>query len=131
MSSPEIVLPYESMSLLLLLVRVVLAVAFLGSCYSKSKNIAEFAKQNGLTVPVAYGVAIYEGVMGAALLIGMLAQFAALGIMLLMLNTIALHTLRWKSAYWATSGGWEYDLILFTLAAVIFVFGAGNYALFK
>jgi hypothetical protein len=31
--------------------------------------------------------------------------------------------------YWAQRGGWEYDVMLFVLAAVVVCFGAGNFVL--
>jgi putative oxidoreductase len=49
--------------------------------------------------------------------------------MLLMLSTISLHILKWHSPYPASKGGWEYDLMLLTLASVLLVYGAGSFTL--
>jgi putative oxidoreductase len=65
------------------------------------------------------------------LILGILPQLAALGLMLLMLGTMRLHIFRWKSPYWASKGGWEYDLMLFTLSAVILVHGAGRFVIYN
>ena len=66
----------------------------------------------------------FAGAIG--LITGVLGQFAALGLMLLMVGTLFLHVFVWKTKYWANKGGWEYDLMLFALCAVIVAFGVGS-----
>jgi putative oxidoreductase len=112
-----------------LLIRVVVGVAFIVSSKNKSKNIKKFAKNNGLPVPMATAVMIAEMAGGLGLISGVFAPYAALGLMLLMLGTIRLHIFKWRSPYWASSGGWEYDLMLFALASVILIHGSGNFAI--
>ena len=72
-------------------------------------------------------VAEFAGALG--IISGVLGQFAALGLMLLMLGTMSIHIFVWKSKYWASKGGWEYDLMLFALAGVIAVYGTGSISL--
>ncbi|MEU6564873.1 DoxX family protein [Nocardia nova] len=74
---------------------------------------------------MAYVVATAEMLGAIGVILGVLTPVAAGGIMLLMLATMALHIVEWHSPYWASSGGWEYDLMLFTLAGLIAFFGAG------
>lgn len=121
--------PEHSQDVLLLLIRLIVGLSFIVAARNKSRNIKKFAKKNGLPVMVAIFVMCAEFVSGATLLLGVYSQFGALIIMLLMLGTIRLHIFKWHSPYWASSGGWEYDLIMFTLAATVFVFGAGRYVL--
>jgi uncharacterized membrane protein YphA (DoxX/SURF4 family) len=70
-----------------------------------------------------------EFICALVMLLGVFAQFAAIAIMLLMLGTMRLHIFKWRSPYWAASGGWEYDLMLFCFALIILAFGAGRFAL--
>lgn len=121
--------PEHSKDVVLLLVRLIVGLSFVVAARNKSRNIRKFAKSNGLPVPAALGVMCAEFLSGTALLVGIYAQIAAIIIMMLMLGTMRLHILKWHSPYWASSGGWEYDLIMFTLAATVFVFGVGRYAL--
>jgi putative oxidoreductase len=121
--------PDHAKDICLLLARIILVTAFIVSARNKSRNPKKFAKNNGLPLPVAAVVMCVEFISGLAILLGFYAQFAAIALMLLMLGTIRLHVFKWKSPYWAASGGWEYDLMLFTLAFVIFVFGPGNIAI--
>jgi putative oxidoreductase len=112
-----------------LLIRFVVGFSFIIASRNKSKDIKKFAKGNGLPVPAAIFVMIAEMAGGLGLILGILPQFAALGLMLLMLGTIRLHIFKWRSPYWTAKGGWEYDLMLFALASVILVHGAGKFAI--
>lgn len=116
-------------SLVLLLVRLVLVITFTAEAKFKFKDIKSFAKNDGLPVPVAIFVATAELAAALSMLSGVLAQWAGAGVMLLMLCTMGLQIFKWKSPYWANKHGWEYDLLMFVLAAVITVFGAGQIAL--
>ena len=115
----------------LLLIRLIVGFSFIIAARNKSRNIKRFAKKNGLPVPVAFLVMCAEFISGIALILGIWTQLGAIVIMLLMLGTLRLHIFKWKSPYWADRGGWEYDLIMFTMAAVIFAFGAGSIVLMK
>ena len=121
--------PVLIQSLVLLLVRVLLAVTFFAEARHKFKDIKGFAKQDGVPVPVAWFVAIAELCAALGMLSGVLAQWAGIGLVLLMCGTICLHIFKWHSPYWANKRGWEYDLLMLTLAAIIAVFGAGQFAL--
>ncbi len=114
-------------SAVLLLVRLLVAIAFGFSSFNKFKNIRKTAKNNGMPVPVMTFVALAEGAGALGMASGVLAGFAALGLMVLMVGTIALHVFVWKGPYWAEKGGWEYDLMLLALSAVILVLGTGSF----
>src|SRR5699024_7668333 len=87
--------------IVLLLVRIVLAIAFLHESLLKLKDVKTFARHDSVPLPLAWFVALAE--LGAALafLSGILAQWAAIGVMLLMIPTTAMHLFKWKSTYWA------------------------------
>lgn len=116
-------------SVLLLLVRVIVAISFFFSALGKARDLKKSAAQNGLPIGFMGFIMVAEFAGAAGMITGLLGQFAALGLMLLMLGTISLHIFKWKSKYWAGSGGWEYDLMLFTLSGVIAVFGTGLFSL--
>ncbi len=125
----HITFPTVTDDYLFLLIRAIIGFSFLVSARNKGRNIEKFAKSNSLPVLVAILVMTIEFLAGSALILGVLSQFAALALMLLMIGTIRLHIFKWKSPYWANKGGWEYDIMLFTMASVIAVFGAGSIAL--
>lgn len=115
----------------LLLVRLVVAIVFFVAVRNKLKDVPAFAEHNGLSVPIAWGLITAElaGAVGFAL--GMFTQVAALVIMGTMLGSMTFHIFRWKSPYWAASGGWEYDLMIFAMAAVVFTVGGGGIELWS
>lgn len=124
-----LMLPVVAASLVLALVRAMLAVAFAREFLLKVKDVRKFARNDAVPVPIAWCVVVAEGAAALSFASGVLATWAALGVILLMLMTTALHVFKWHSKYWAQQGGPEYDLLLLTLAAVIAVFGPGEFAL--
>lgn len=123
--------PVILVSAVLLAVRLLLVVTFTAEARHKFKDIKGFAKNDSVPVPMAWFIATAELVAALSMLTGVLAQWAGIGVMLLMLGTIGLHIFKWHSKYWANKGGWEYDLLMFVLAAVIAVIGAGQIVLFS
>ena len=117
--------PNHSADICLLLIRLIIGISFIVAAHNKNRDIKKFAKTNGLPVPAAQLVAGAEFISGLAMILGTLTQYATIVIMLLMLGTLRLHIFKWKSPYWASAGGWEYDLMMFTMALTIFVFGPG------
>lgn len=122
-------IPPIVISLLLLLIRIIVAVSFFFSALNKAKNPRRSAKQNGIPLPLLIFVMCAEFAGSIGLITGILGQLAALGLMLLIVATITLHVFVWKSKYWASKGGWEYDLMLFSLCGVIVLFGIGTLSL--
>jgi putative oxidoreductase len=124
-----LIIPPLVISILLLLIRVIVATSFFVSAVNKVKKPRASAKQNNLPLPLLLFVVMAEFAGALGIISGVLGQFAALGLMLLMLGTIFIHIFIWKSKYWASQGGWEYDLMLFSLCGVIAVFGTGSISL--
>jgi putative oxidoreductase len=116
-------------SLVLLLVRILLTITFLAEARFKFKDIKAFSKNDGVPIPAAYAIATAELAGALGMLSGVLTQWAGIGLVLLMIGTICLHIFKWHSPYWANKKGWEYDLIMLVLAAVIAVSGPGQFAL--
>jgi putative oxidoreductase len=112
--------PANAIASVHILVRAVLAVAFLFEFKIKVSNIKAFVKNDDVPLPLAWFIAMAELAAALSFISGILTQLAALGVMLLMMITISMHIFKWHSPYKAGRGGWEYDLLLFTLAAVLF-----------
>lgn len=124
-----LLVPPLLVSLILLLIRIIVGVSFFFSAINKAKNPKRSAKHNGIPLPLLLFIMFAEFAGALGLVTGILGQYAALGLMLLMVCTMTLHIFVWKSKYWANKGGWEYDLMLFSLCAVIVMFGVGSLAL--
>lgn len=118
-----------AVSIVLLLVRLVLTVTFLSESRHKFKDLPGFAKNDGIPSWLAGFIAVAELGAGLSMMSGILAQWAAAGIIILMIGTICLHIFKWHSPYWAGKRGWEYDLIMLVLASVVLCFGPGAFSL--
>ncbi|MEO7617494.1 MAG: DoxX family protein [Candidatus Saccharibacteria bacterium] len=125
----HIVVPQLAIDSLLLLVRIVIGIAFLHEFRIKARNMRKFAKSHDIPLGAAWFTTIAELAAAGGMLTGILAQLAGFGVMLLMLITTSMVIIKWHTVYWAQEGGWEYDVMLFVLAAVVACFGAGSFVL--
>ena len=114
----------------LLALRLMVGFLFFYSGFGKFKKLRSFSKDQGLPLPVGFLAVTAEFFGGLGVAFGVFTQIAALGIMLVMLGSMYHHIFKWKSPYWAASGGWEYDLMWFTMCLVIVTTGGGQFAIY-
>lgn len=114
----------------LFILRLFVGLIFVNESRVKLKNVPKFAKSDGLPVPVAWVLTFAELAGGLALIFGVLTQLAAAGLMLLMIGSMSFHIFKWHSPFWASKGGWEYDLMLFLMAMAIVFTGGGDIGLY-
>lgn len=125
----EFSLPLIFQDIALALVRVLLVVTFIYEAQYKFKDLKGFAKSHSLPLPFAGFVAFAELLAGIAMLLGFLAQWAGVGIIVLMLGSLSMQIFIWKTPYWASKSGPEYDLIMLVLSLIIVVYGPGAYSI--
>jgi len=116
-------------NLSLFLLRLMVAAVFGTSGYSHLKSPRERAESMGMSVgfTVFLGVAELAGSM--ALVLGVLTQWAALGLILIMCGAIYKKIVVWKTGFWGEkSMGWHYDLMFVVMNLVIFCTGGGQIA---
>jgi uncharacterized membrane protein YphA (DoxX/SURF4 family) len=79
---------------------------------------------------ILLGAAEVAGSLG--LIFGVLTQFAAAGLILIMLGAIQKKVV-WRTGFWGDSGtnGWSYDTMLVVMNLVIVTTGGGNLSLMK
>jgi putative oxidoreductase len=107
----------------LLLLRLAIAGAFLAHGYMKWTNFD--------TLPTIMKIlAIAEPLGGAALILGALSRWAALGLIIIMLGAIYTKMFSMGVGY-AEGGkmGWEFDALLLAANYMILSVGAGKYSL--
>ncbi len=115
----------------LFLMRIIMGFMFLVSSTGKMKDVKSFSEKNEISPALGYIVVACEFTAGIGLVLGIFTQIAALIVMGLMTGTISKHIFQWKSPYWASKGGWEYDLIWFIMAVTIFLTGGGKIAVYN
>lgn len=123
----EILKQYDYIGLFLM--RLIMGLMFIYSSIRKMKDVQGFSGKNELPLFLGYTVVAMELIAGVGLVLGLLTQLAALIVIGLMIGTMYKHIVQWKSPYWASKGGWEYDLIWFIMALTILLTGGGKIAL--
>ena len=116
----------------LFLLRLMVALVFGASGFGHLKAPRERAKDIGMSVgfTVFLGAAELAGALG--LVFGVLTQWAAIGLILLMLGAIYKKIVVWETGFWGEkSMGWHYDLMLVVKNLVILCTGGGLYALMQ
>lgn len=114
----------------LFLLRLMVALVSGASGFGHLKAPRERAKDIGMSVgfTVFLGAAELAGALG--LVFGVLTQWAAIGLILLMLGAIYKKIVVWKTGFWGEkSMGWHYDLMLVVMNLVILCTGGGRIAL--
>ncbi|HLI03953.1 MAG TPA: DoxX family protein [Terracidiphilus sp.] len=111
----------------LLLMRLMVALVFAASGFSHLRSPRERARSIGMSVGFTAFLGAAELAGAIALATGLLVQWAALGLMLLMLGAIYSKAVKWRTGFWGEkSSGWHYDLMLLLMNLVIFTTGGGN-----
>ena len=115
----------------LLLLRLMVAIVFVTSGYKHLQDPETRSKdiEASKSFTIFLGAAELAG--GLGVISGVLAQLAAIGLILVMLGAIQKKIFVWHSGFWGKSGtnGWSYDTMLIVMNLVIATMGAGNLTL--
>jgi len=116
----------------LLAMRLVVALVFATSGFSHLKSPQQRAQSLELSVPFTLFLGAAEVAGGLAVAVGVLIQWAALGLILVMLGAIYMKIARWHTGFWGEkSSGWHYDLLFVVMNLVILTTGGGRLVLMR
>lgn len=118
------------MAFSIFVLRLIVGAIFADSAYEDLKDPA--ARSKSITMPIGFtiflGVAEAAGALG--IITGILASYAAIGLILLMLGAIAKKVFEWKTGFWGKeSPGWYYEVLLIATLLVIAASGGGDWVL--
>lgn len=117
--------------LALLLLRLMVGAVFLTSGWRHLTNAEARSKDIGMSngFTIFLGAAEFAG--GLGVVSGVLAQLAALGLVLVMLGAIQKKIFVWHTRFWGKTGtnGWSYDSMLVAMCLVIATTGGGALSL--
>jgi putative oxidoreductase len=82
-----------------------------------------FRRNHALPMAVLAGLSEAAGLLFA---LGFVTPFAALAIATVMV--VAVGTVHWKNGLWATGGGYEFNLVLWTVAIAVAASGPGRFS---
>jgi len=115
----------------LLFLRFMVGIVFITSGYRHLKDPDARSKDIGMSksFTIVLGTAQLPG--GLGVVSGVLAQLAAMGLILVMLGAIQRKIFVWHTGFWGKSGtnGWSYETMLIVMNLVILTTGGGSYTL--
>ena len=114
----------------LLLLRLMVGVIFFASGWSHVKDPEVRGKSIGMSkgFTIFLGTAELAGSLGV--IVGVLTQLAAMGLILIMLGAIQKKIFQWHTGFWGEkSSGWHYELMLVVMSLVIIFTAGGRYVL--
>jgi putative oxidoreductase len=121
---------YGYSDLALLLMRLLVGLVFVTSGWRHASNPVERGKSIGMSPGFARFLGIAELAGGLGIAFGVLIQWAALGLILIMCGAIYKKIAVWHTGFWgAHSDGWHYDLLFVVMCLVIATTGGGRYVL--
>lgn len=113
-----------------LLLRLMAGAVFLSSGWGHVKAPQERAKSLGLSVAFTLFIGWAEILGSLGIIFGVLTQWAALGLMLIMCGAIYMKAAKWHTGFWGEkSSGWHYDLIFIVMNLVILLTDGGRFTL--
>ena len=115
----------------LLLLRLLVGIVFIASGYKHLKDPETRSKDIGMSKSFTIFLGAAELAGGLGVISGVLAQLAAIGLILVMLGAIQKKIFTWHTGFWGKSGtnGWSYDTMLVVMNLVIVTTGGGNLTL--
>ncbi|MBO0694782.1 MAG: DoxX family protein [Verrucomicrobia bacterium] len=117
----------------LLLLRVMVGIVFITSGWNHLKEPGARSKDIGMSKGFTICLGAAEVAGGLGVMLGVLTQLAASGLILLMLGAIQKKIFVWRTGFWGESGtnGWSYDTMLVVMNLVIVTTGGGNLSLLR
>jgi putative oxidoreductase len=115
----------------LLCLRLIVAVVFFESGRRHAADPVGRAASVGLSPGVTRFLGFAEMAAALGVAFGVLAQVAALGLIVIMLGAIQKKVFEWHIGFWGEKTyGWHYDLTFLVCSLVILTTGGGRYVLF-
>ena len=121
---------YGFSDLALLLMRLLVGLVFVTSGWSHAKDPVARGESIGMSPGFTRFLGLAELAGGLGVAFGVLTQFAAIGLILVMLGAIQKKMFVWKTGFWGKhSDGWHYDLLFVVMCLVIATTGGGRFVL--
>ena len=114
--------------LALLFLRFMVGAVFLTSGWKHLADPEARSKEIGMSKGFTLFLGAAEFAGGLGVMSGVLAQLAALGLIVVMLGAIQRKIFVWHTGFWGKPGtnGWSYDLMLVAMCLVIATTGGGS-----
>ena len=128
--APPVILPQLARftDVALLFLRFMVGAVFLTSGWKHLADPEARSKDIGMSKGFTFFLGAAEFAGGLGVMSGVLAQLAALGLILVMLGAIQRKIFVWHTGFWGKTGtnGWSYELMLVAMCLVIATSGGGS-----
>src|SRR5579863_2772866 len=117
----------------LLLMRVMVGAIYANSGYNDIKDPGSRSQSIGVSKGFTIFLAAAELAGGLAIILGVLQQLAAIGLILIMLGAVQKKIFVWKTGFWGKgdSPGWYYESTLVSMLLVILFTDGGRFVLLR
>lgn len=116
----------------LLLMRLMVGAIFADSGYDDLKDPGARSRSLGLPKSFTMLLAVVEVAGALAIILGVLQQLAAIGLILIMLGAIQKKVFVWKTGFWGKDGpGWYYESTLISTLLVILFTDGGRFVVLR
>jgi len=114
----------------LLFLRIMVAAIFIDSGWDDLKDPDARSKNLGLPKSFTIFLAVAEVAGGAGIILGVLQQLAAIGLILIMLGAVQKKIFVWKTGFWGDDHpGWYYELTIIAMLCVILFTDGGRFVI--
>ncbi len=115
-----------------LLLRLMVGVVFVTSGWGHLKDPEKRGKSIGMSKAFTAFLGAAEVAGSLGIIFGVLTQWAALGLILIMLGSIEKKIFVWRTGFWGEkNSGWHYDLMFVVMNLVIVFTGGGRWVLMQ
>jgi putative oxidoreductase len=116
----------------LLLLRLMVGMVFISSGWNDLREPEARAKSIEMSKPFTIFLGSAEIAGGLGVILGVLPQLAALGLILVSAGAIYKKIFVWHSGFWGDNAyGWHYDLMLMIMNLIIVLTNGGPYVITK
>jgi len=116
----------------LLFLRIMVGATYINSGYRDLKDPDARSKSIEMSKGFIIFLAVAEIAGGAGVILGVLQQLAAIGLVLIMLGAIQKKIFVWKTGFWGNDGfGWSYELTLISMLLIILFTDGGKFVLVR
>jgi putative oxidoreductase len=114
----------------LLLLRLMVGMVFISSGWNDLRDPEARAKSIEMSKPFTIFLGSAEIAGGLGVILGVLPQLAALGLILVSAGAIYKKIFVWHSGFWGDNAyGWHYDLMLMIMNLIIVLTNGGPYVI--
>jgi putative oxidoreductase len=116
----------------LLLLRLMVGMVFISSGWNDLRDPEARAKSIEMSKPFTIFLGSAEIAGGLGVILGVLPQLAALGLILVSAGAIYKKIFVWHSGFWGDNAyGWHYDVMLMIMNLIIVLTNGGPYVITK